>query len=115
MRVFPCIESMTPNAVLILAQQGAPEGGGGSMMLIIMMLFVGGMWFLMMSSQRKRQKEHRALVDSLKQGDEVMTNGGIIGNIVTVKDDRVKLRTGDNTTMDVAKQFVQSRLQAKKK
>ncbi len=85
------------------------------MMLIIMMLFIGGMWFLMMSSQRKRQKEHKALLESLKQGDEVLTSGGIIGEIVTIKDDRVKMRTGDNNTMDVSKQFVQSRMQEKKK
>jgi preprotein translocase subunit YajC len=48
-------------------------------------------YFLIIRPQQKRQKSHRALLDSLKKGDKVITSGGIHGDVVGIKDDLVVL------------------------
>jgi preprotein translocase subunit YajC len=53
------------------------------------------MYFLIIRPQRKIQMQHRAMVDSAKKGDEVMTEGGLIGTIVHIADDRVTLKSAD--------------------
>lgn len=76
---------------------GAPQQGGQS---ILPMLLMWGMiilifWLLLLRPQRQAQKRHQEMLANLKRGDEVMTDGGIIGEIVHLKDDRVTIRTGD--------------------
>lgn len=59
-------------------------------------------WFFMIRPQAKKQKELRKFRDSLQKGDKVITNGGIYGKIVSVKDNIVVLQVDENTklTMD---------------
>jgi len=52
-------------------------------------------WFLLIRPQRRMQQQHREMVAALKKGDEVMTEGGILGQIAHVADDRVTVKTGD--------------------
>jgi preprotein translocase subunit YajC len=52
-------------------------------------------WFLLIRPQRRMQQQHREMVAALKKGDEVMTEGGIIGSVVHLADDRITVRTGD--------------------
>ena len=47
------------------------------------------MYFLMIRPQQKKMKEHRAMVDALRRGDQVLTQGGIIAKVVKVHDDGV--------------------------
>lgn len=54
------------------------------MMPLILMVVV--MYFIMIRPQMKKQKEHRAMVDALAKGDEVVTAGGIVGKISKVGD-----------------------------
>jgi preprotein translocase subunit YajC len=80
----------------IAAIQAAP-GSGTSLMP---MLFMWGsiiliFWFLIFRPQRQAQKRHQAMLAALKRGDEVMTDGGIIGQVVHIQEDRVTLRTGE--------------------
>ncbi len=64
----------------------------------MMLLMLGGMfvlmYFTMIRPQKKKQKEEQAMRDSLQIGDEITTIGGIIGKIVTVKDDSIIIETG---------------------
>jgi preprotein translocase subunit YajC len=75
--------------LLSLAQQ-TPSGqqgpGGFGTMLIPMVLIFGVMYLLVIRPQQKRQKELQKLLSDLKKGDEVVTNGGIIGRISGIKD-----------------------------
>lgn len=75
----------------------SPDGGAANpaATLMMMMGFIAIFYFLFFRPQRKQQQEHRALVESLKKGDEVTTVGGIVGTIVHLTDDRVTIRTGD--------------------
>jgi len=54
------------------------------------------MYFLMIRPQMKRQKEHKAMLDKLQRGDEVITNGGIAGTVVEIGDNfvTVEIATG---------------------
>lgn len=66
---------------------GAAQGGG---MEMIIMLAVFGLifYFLLYRPQAKRVKEHKNLVSSLGKGDEVLTQGGLVGKITKVSDDK---------------------------
>ena len=66
---------------------GAPQGGG---MEMIIMLAVFGLifYFLLYRPQAKRVKEHKNLVSSLSKGDEVLTQGGLVGKITKVSEEK---------------------------
>lgn len=66
---------------------GAPAGGALGGMLIPMVLVFGIMYFFMIRPQNKKMKEHRNLLASLRRGDQVVTQGGVIGKITKLKDD----------------------------
>ena len=81
----------------------APSLFGGLMPIILLFAAV---YFLMIAPQRKKQKAHDKMLTELKTGDEVVTNGGIFGQITNVKDDRFVLRVSDNTKIEVGKSFI---------
>ena len=77
--------------------QAAGGGLGGIGGFIPLILIFGIMYFLMIRPQQKKMKEHRAMVDALRKGDQVVTAGGLIGKVSKVKDDNeveVELATG---------------------
>jgi len=93
-----------------LAQTAAPKGDGMFSLLIMALLFIG-MMFILNSSQRKRQKEHKSMMESLKNGDEILTTGGLYATIVKIKDDqRVEVRLSDDTRVQLNKGFIQSKV-----
>jgi preprotein translocase subunit YajC len=82
-----------------------PAGGGGNMFVFMGLMFVA-MYFLMIAPQRKKQKEHQKMLDGLNSGDEIVTSGGIYGEITNKKDDRFVIRIADNTKIEVGKGFI---------
>ncbi len=84
---------------------GAPADAG-----LINLLFLGGFvlifYFLLWRPQSKRRKEHAALMGGLSKGDEVVTSGGIVGQINKVEDDFVKLQVSNNLEVRVQKSAV---------
>ncbi len=87
----------------MLAFLAAPrEGGGGSMIFLMQMAAIGAIfYFLLIRPQRKEQQRHRKMIEQLEKGDEVITNGGIIGTVVHTQDDRITVKTGENTRVVV--------------
>lgn len=69
------------------AQGAGGAGGGMASSLLMMVLIFGIFYFLMIRPQQKKLKEHKAMVDALRRGDQVVTQGGIIGKVAKVKDD----------------------------
>ena len=64
---------------------------------IPLILIFAIMWFLLIRPQQKKLKEHKAMVDALRRGDQVVTSGGMIGKVVKVKEDdeiEVEIATG---------------------
>lgn len=71
-------------------------GGSASLSgLLIPLAFLAIFYFVLILPQRREQKRHREMVESLARGDRVVTFGGLVGDIVAVRDDQVTLKTGD--------------------
>ena len=83
-----------------------PNPTGELVKMVGMLVLFGGMFYLMMiRPQQKKQKEHAALLTTLKPGDKIVTNGGILGTVVGVKDKTVSIRSAD-TKLEVLKSSV---------
>ena len=65
-----------------------------SMIWIYLVGMIVIMYFLMIRPQKKKQKEEQAMRDNVQVGDEITTIGGIMGRVVTVKEDSVTIETG---------------------
>tara|TARA_B100000686_G_scaffold247881_1_gene257596 strand:- start:267 stop:638 length:372 start_codon:yes stop_codon:yes gene_type:complete len=57
--------------------------------IIMMVAMFGVFWFLVIRPQSKRAKEHKAMLNAIKRGDQVVTNGGIIGRVARIEGDDV--------------------------
>jgi len=67
-------------------------------LILIFVIF----YFFLIRPQQKKVKEHRAMVESLKKGDKIVTSGGITGTITRVIDnDKVEVEIADNVTVEV--------------
>ena len=73
-------------------------GTGMGATWIIMILMLGGMWLFTSRSQKKKDQEAQNMRDSLQVGDEVTTIGGIIGKVVSIKDETFVLETTKEKT-----------------
>lgn len=81
--------------------QAAPAGGGLSM-LVMPIALIAIMYFLMIRPQMKRAKEHKAMLDKLSRGDEVITSGGI-GTVTDIGDNFITLEVADGVRVRVQK------------
>ena len=90
-----------------LLQTAAPAQGSGLSMWIMLALIFIVMWFFMIRPQRKQQKEMENFRNSLKNGDKVVTIGGIYGTIAEVKDNYVLLEVDKDVKIRVNKQAIQ--------
>ncbi len=73
---------------------GAATGSGQMSYIILMVVMLAAMYFFMIRPQKKRQKQEQEMRNSIEIGDEIVTIGGIIGRVVTVKDDSLVIETG---------------------
>ena len=85
--------------------QAAPAAGGGSLMstLLFPIILIGVMYFLMIRPQMKRAKEHRAMLEKLGRGDEVLTNGGVAGTVTDIGDNFVSVEIAAGVQVRVQK------------
>lgn len=88
------------------AQDAAPQGGlmGFLPLIVIFAVF----YFMLIRPQMKRTKEHRQLVSQLAKGDEVVTNGGLLGRITDVSETFITLEVADNVKIKLQRQAVAS-------
>lgn len=83
------------------AQQGDPVS---SMLFFIGLLAL--MYFLLIRPQQKRAKEHKKMVEALAKGDEVVTNGGLLGKITEVGEQYVSLEIANNIEVKLQRQAI---------
>lgn len=76
------------------AANGANAGKSQISLIVMMVLLFAVMYFVMILPQKKKQKEEQQMRDSIEVGDEITTIGGIVGRVVTVKDDSLIIETG---------------------
>ena len=76
-------------------------------LILIFVIF----YFFLIRPQQKRVKDHKAMVASLKRGDEIITSGGIIGTIDRVmEDDRIEVTIGENVKVQIIRSTITSLL-----
>ena len=94
------------NLIFQGAPASAPAGGGimGSfvMMLLIFVLF----WFLLIRPQSQRFKKHQAMLAAIVRGDQVVTNGGIIGKVTKATDDELTVEIAQGTKVKVKRSMI---------
>ena len=84
------------------------EGIGQFIPLILIFVIF---YFFLIRPQQKRVKDHKAMVQSLKRGDEIITSGGIIGTIDRVmEDDRIEVVIGENVKVQIIRSTITSLL-----
>ena len=94
---------------LLLAQAGGAAAGSGSFMPIVVqfVLIIGIIYFIMIRPQQRQRKKHEELLGALKRGDEVVTAGGIVGEVIHIRemgsedgktraDDRITIKSGES-------------------
>ena len=83
------------------------QGGLGALGgLLPMLLIIGVFYVLLIRPQQKRQKELQHTISELKTGDRVVTTGGIIGTITTVRDTSFLIRSADKSILEIARSAV---------
>lgn len=90
---------MTTSGTAASAEQTATGGWLGMLtMLIPLALMILVFWFLIIRPEKKRSRELQNMLDNLQVADEVVTNGGIIGLVISVQQDTVLIETGSDRT-----------------
>lgn len=88
------------------AQDAAPTGGLTSFLPLIIIFAV--FYFLLIRPQMKRAKDHKNLVANLSMGDEVVTNGGLLGKIVDINDSFLTVELAEQVQIKLQRQAVAS-------
>lgn len=92
------------------AQAAAPAAGGDFMsqisgMLPLVLMFVA-LYFIMIRPQMKRQKEHRAMIEALAKGDEVVTAGGLLGRVVDLNEQFLFVEVASGVKLQLQRQAI---------
>ena len=90
--------------------QADGDGGPGSMLatFVPLILIFVVFWFLLIRPQQKKSKEHKAMVGALSKGDEVVTNGGLLGRITGIGDSFITVELAEGMEVHVQRSAVAS-------
>ena len=83
-------------SIVVSSAAGGSPGTGMSLFFIQMLAIVAIFYFLIIRPKMQQEKKHKARLESIKPRDEVVTAGGIVGEVVHLKDDRVTLKSGES-------------------
>lgn len=92
------------------ASEGSAQGGG-LMTFAPLIAIVGIFYFLLIRPQQKQAKEHARMVNELKRGDRILTQGGLYGTVQSVKGKVIEVKISEETKVLMAKSFVTQVLQ----
>lgn len=88
---------MTLDILFVLFAPSGQGGGGGAMIFMIQMAaIIAIFYFLIIRPKVQQEKRHKERLQQLKRGDTVITAGGIIGEIVHIKDSQLTLKSGES-------------------
>ena len=88
--------------LFLTSADASAANGGGASMLVMMIVLIAVFYFFMIRPENKRKKQ--AMRDAIKVGDNITTIGGIIGDVVSVKDDSIVIETSaDRVRVEFAK------------
>lgn len=87
------------------AGQQAPQGGGLMSLAPLIIIFVI-FYFLLIRPQQKKNKAHQEMINALKVGDRVVTNGGLYGRIAKVEDAVLSIEIADKVRVKISRQAI---------
>ena len=90
------------------AEAAVPVQGAGIMDFLPLIVLVAVFYFFILRPQSKRAKEHRAMIEALQRGDEVVTGGGELGRISKVFEQYVGVELAENIEVTVQKSSIQA-------
>ena len=90
-------------AILLPVAQAAPAAAPGMGTFLLPIALIAVMYFLMIRPQMKRQKEHKAMLDKLSRGDEVITSGGIAGTVADIGESFLTVEVASGVQLRVQK------------
>ena len=94
-------------SVMLVWMQAAGSVFGGLGGLPLLAVFIVGMYFFLVMPNQRKQKKWQEMLSALKSGDQVTTNGGLRGTIVSLKDDALVLRLQpDGVKLEFAKSAI---------
>jgi len=83
-------------SIALGATSGGSAGGGMSIVFIQMIVIVAIFYFLIIRPKMQQEKKHRARLETIKAKDQIITAGGIVGEVVHVKDDQLTVKSGES-------------------
>src|SRR6266498_5189399 len=89
--------------ILLMIFQGGLGALGG---LLPMLLIIAVFYMLLIRPQQKRQRELQETISQLKPGDRIVTTGGVIGTITTIRDTSFLIRSADKSILEIARSSV---------
>jgi preprotein translocase subunit YajC len=101
-------------AFAMAGAQGGTEGGAGggiaAFQQVIPLIFMFALfYFLLIRPQKKKALEHKALLESIKRGDNVITASGVHGKVFAVENDCVLLDVANNVNIKINKSYIASK------
>jgi len=98
---------------IILPMQTQPGGGGIGGLVLPMVAIFAIMYFLIWRPQAKKQKQHQQVIDNIKKGDRIVTNGGLYGTVAGVKDKEKTfiVKIDENVKVEISKTAVARKLE----
>jgi preprotein translocase subunit YajC len=75
----------------VLLQAGSPAGSGGMMQIVMMVGIIAVFYFFMIRPQQKKAKDQKVMIENLKEGDSVVTIGGLHGKVHVVDETSITL------------------------
>jgi len=96
------------NAFAAATEGATPAHADGSFSLIMIVAIFVLFYFMLIRPQNKRAKEHRALINDIKAGDEIVTLGGILGKVVSVDELYIKVSVAENVEIKLQRSAISS-------
>ena len=87
---------MTSSLLAVLLAPSGQGGSGLSVLLFQVALIFGIFYFLIIRPQRRQQQRHKELLAALQKGDHVITSGGIVGEVLHLKENEITIRSGES-------------------
>jgi preprotein translocase subunit YajC len=88
------------------AAGGGAGAAGGLISFVPILLIFAIMYFLMIRPQQRKVRDHKAMVEALRRGDQVVTSGGLIGKVTKIADNEVEVELAPNVKVRVVRSTI---------
>ena len=87
---------MKLETLFLFSPAGQSPGGGMGIFLLQMLGILGIFYFLIIRPKVRQERQHRERIEQVKRGDQITTTGGIVGEVVHIKDNKLTVKSGES-------------------